>query len=52
MSMITEVPTLKFKFNSDPLPLVACHLAFRFAIGKSSLERLYHVAELARDHTE
>jgi hypothetical protein len=50
--MISEVTTLKLKFDPNTLPIVGPHLSLRLAIGKPRLHRFNKVAEFFCDHSK
>jgi len=50
MPVVAEIPALKFKFDMHALPSFRSDLPHGFAVGKSRLNRLDHVAELFGEH--
>ena len=50
--MLTEIPALKFKFDSHALPSSRTDLPLRFAVGESRLNRFDHVAQFFCHHAK
>src|SRR5260370_35249303 len=52
MSVVAEIPALKFKLDAHALPPFGSDLAHGFTVGESSLDSLDHVPQLFRQHSE
>ncbi len=50
VAVVAEIPALKFKLDAHALPSFGSYLPHGLAVGKSSLNRLDHVAEFFGEH--
>src|SRR5260221_9099754 len=52
MTVVAEIPALKFKFDVHALPAFRADLALGFTVGESHLHRLDEVAQFFGEHTK